>query len=144
MGSPYETYPLEIGDRLIGGFCENVNAGEHNCDRLNLYCPEGMKPNYDYVTCERIPTTAETVSWKRSGEWTFPDRTVNSKENLAKCLKDKDIIDENSITTTEPTLEPTQEPTSEPSQTISQSVMKLCEDLNGDIFDETIDVSFRF
>ena len=119
-------------DRLIGAFCENVNAGEHNCDRLNLYCPEGMKPNYDYVTCERIPTTAETVSQKKSGEWTFPDGTVNNKENLAKCLKDKDIIDENSITTTEPatepTLEPTQEPTqeatleptSEPSQTISE------------------------
>ena len=47
------------------------------------------------------------------------------------------MIDENSTTTTEPTLEPT-------SQTISEPVIKLCEDLNGDLFDETIDVSFRF
>ena len=84
-------------------------------------------------------TSVETVSWKRSGEWTYPDGTVNSKENQAKCLKE--IIDENSTTTTESATEPTLEPTS---QTISKPVIKLCEDLNGDLFDETVDVSFRF
>ena len=93
------------------------------------------------ITCERISTTVETVYWKRSGEWTFPDGTVNSKENQEKCLKGKDIIDENSTTTTEPATEPTLEPTS---QTISEPVIKLCKDLNGYLFDETVDVSFRF
>ena len=134
---------MEIGEHpsLVGAFCENVNAGEYNCDRLNLYCPEGMKPNFDYVTCERIPTTVETVSWKKSGEWTFPDGTVNSKENLAKCLKDKDKNDEMSITTTESTLESTSKTST--SET-SKQVIKLCEDLYSDLFDETVDVSIRF
>ena len=50
------------------------------------------------------------------------------------------MIDENSTTT----MDPTTEPTLEPSQTISEPVMKLCEDLNGDLFDQTVDVSFRF
>ena len=144
-------YQLEIGEHpsLVGAFCENVNAGEHNCDRLNLYCPEGMKPNFDYVTCERIPITVETIgnnSWKKSGEWTFPDGTVNSKENLAKCLKDKDKNDENSITTTESTLESTSKTSTLETSTseTSKLVIKLCEDLYGDLFDETVDVSIRF
>ena len=114
VGSPYDlNHELELGERpsRIGAFCENVNGAEDNCDRLNLYCPKGLKPNFDYVTCERIPTTAENVFLKWNGVWKFPDGTVNNEGNPAKCFK---------------------------------PVIKLCEDLNGDLFDETVDVSFLF
>ena len=101
-----------------------VNGSEDNCDRLKFHCPKGLKPNVDYVTCERIPTTLENVFSKWSGEWKFPEITQTHED-----------ITCNSITTPKPTSEPT-------SKTISDLEIKLCNDLNDHFFDETVDVSF--
>ena len=107
-------------DPLIAATCENVNGSEDNCDRLKFHCPKGLKPNVEYVTCERIPTTIKNVYSKWNGEWKFPE--IGQTHEDITCQKDNDFTDENSVTTPESTREPTSEPTSE---TTSEQEIKL-------------------
>ena len=123
-------------DHLISTTCENLNGFEDNCDRINFHCPKGLKPNVEYVTCERIQTTKENVFTKLSGEWKFPEITQTHED--ITCKEDNNFIDENSITITEPILESTSE-----SKTTPGPEINLCEDLNDHYFDETVDVSFQ-
>ena len=63
-----------------------------NCYRLNLSCPEGMKPEYDHVICERNYENHFTGTWK------IPNRkhshSFNSCEEIKPIVKACKDLDE--------------------------------------------------
>ena len=117
--------------------CENVNGFEDNCDRLRFTCPDGMKPKVEYVTCERVPTTSQNIFNEKNGEWKFPEISQTHEDILCQQVNDFDDENPTEESKSEYSSKPTSEPTSEPE-------IKLCEDLNDQFFDETVDVSSQF
>ena len=93
-------------------------------DRLDMSCPEGMKPSADYVTCER---KAEATDYY-TGEWKFPPGV---EPHGIFCLKGYDEKPQTPKPTKEPTLEPT----------LVTATDLLCEVLNDEYYDETVEVS---